>query len=119
MVKIVKPEFFGLNQKKIENESSDKIFVDGKSTLVFSNRKTRFCRIEFRGQVENAGGYLVINEQFPVSINSVTIMPIDTPAGFSLKLAHFFDRIKKSHQLVGFYHVQANYYSASSNADSI
>lgn len=87
MVKIVKPEFFGLNQKKIENESSDKIFVDGKSTLVFSNRKTRFCRIEFRGQVENAGGYLVINEQFPVSINSVTIMPIDTPAGFSLKLA--------------------------------
>ena len=87
MVKTVKPEFFGLNHTKIENESSNKIFVEGKSTLVFFNSKTRFCRIEFSGQTENAGGYLVINDRVSISINSVTIMPINTPAAFSLKLA--------------------------------
>ena len=87
MKKIIKPDFFGLDHKTIINTASDKIFLEGKEMLLFQETLSRFCKIEFTGKAENAGGYLIINDQFPISLNSVTIMPINVPVSLSLKLA--------------------------------
>lgn len=87
MNKKVKVSFenFGVDKKKIENETDDKLTVKADNKLFFYKRDVHFCKIVFRGQAENSGGYLTVNG-FAISVNSTVIMPICPPVAFELGL---------------------------------
>ena len=87
MNKKVKVSFenFGVDKKKIENETDDKLTVKADNKLFFYKRDVHFCKIVFSGQAENSGGYLTVNG-FAISVNSTVIMPICPPVAFELGL---------------------------------
>ncbi len=54
MNKKVKVSFenFGVDKKKIENETDDKLTVKADNKLFFYKRDVHFCKIVFRGQAK-------------------------------------------------------------------
>ena len=77
---------FNLTDPSIVNSGSEKMEIRAVSSVLLTNEKAKYCKILFKADTENAGGYLVINEQHDIPVNSVSVMEIKTPVEIRVKL---------------------------------
>ena len=69
----------------IDNTSNNKISLKLQDAVYFNDKDIFNCYINFTGDVENSGGYLLIND-YPVSINSEAVMPLIPPITLKISL---------------------------------
>ena len=70
----------------LSNENTKKKIITAKKKIEFSDSKSHYCKIIFKGKTENAGGYLTINKNYDITINSITYMPITVPITMEIEL---------------------------------
>ena len=86
MQQIVKLSDFGIEGKMIRNELTEKKVFTSKKCIQILDRKKKYCKICFKAIGENAGGYIIINDNYTISANSETVMEITSPTQLEIKL---------------------------------
>ena len=77
---------FNIKGQTIVNSKSEKIEIESTKSVRLADEKAKYCKISFKADVKNAGGYLLINDQYDIPVNSVSIMEIKTPVELRIKL---------------------------------
>ena len=77
---------FNIVGQTIVNSHTEKLEVESAKSVLLADEKAKYCKISFEADVENAGGYLLINDQYDIPVNSVSIMEIKTPVELRIKL---------------------------------
>lgn len=77
---------FNIVGQTIVNSQTEKLEVESAKSVLLADEKAKYCKISFEADVENAGGYLLINDQYDIPVNSVSIMEIKTPVELRIKL---------------------------------
>ena len=77
---------FNIAGQTIVNSKSEKMEVESAKSIRLTDEKAKYCKISFKADTQNAGGYLLINDQYDIPVNSVSIMEIKTPVELRIKL---------------------------------
>lgn len=77
---------FNIAGQAIVNSKSEKMEVESAKCIRLTDEKAKYCKISFKAEAKNAGGYLLINDQYDIPVNSVSIMEIKTPVELRVKL---------------------------------
>ena len=70
----------------INNTTSEKVKIEYSERIVVKDKKVKQIRIEFNGDFENAGGYLVINDEKTIPFNSTALINIKSYKQFEIKV---------------------------------
>lgn len=77
---------FGYTVEKIVNTGNEKLVLDAKKTIELAGKESKYCKILFHGSMENAGGYISINNIYDIPLNSEMLIPIITPQLINVQL---------------------------------
>lgn len=77
---------FMKNSSVFKNPTDNRMIIRSKKKIVFTEKEIKYCKIIFRGEIQNAGGYLIVNDAYCVPINSTSVMPIVTPMEMQVSL---------------------------------
>ena len=77
---------FNIAGQTIVNDGAEKKVVEAAKSVRLADEKAKYCKICFNADTKNAGGYLLINDQYDIPVNSVSIMEIKTPVELQIKL---------------------------------
>lgn len=77
---------FNITEPAIVNSRPEKMEIGAVKSVRLTNENAKYCKIIFKADTKNAGGYLLINEQYDIPVNSVSVMEIKTPMEIQVKL---------------------------------
>ena len=89
----------------VDNTTSGKIIIKYKKRIDINEPEIKFCHIKFYGDAENAGGYIRLNSDHMISINSETALDLTlTPPPFYIELeVSALSKVKIKELTVDFY----------------
>ena len=74
------------NKITINNKTSQKLEIEYYKKIIIKDRNIKQLEIDFRGEYENAGGYLSLNDGIKIPFNSTSIMNIKPPLELNIKV---------------------------------
>ena len=77
---------FNITEPAIVNSRPKKMEIGAVKSVRLTNENAKYCKIIFKADTKNAGGYLLINEQYDIPVNSVSVIEIKTPMEIQVKL---------------------------------
>lgn len=78
--------YFNIKGQVVANSEPVKMEIESVKKIRLTDERAKYCKICFRADMKNAGGYLLINDQYDIPVNSVSIMEIKTPVELKIKL---------------------------------
>ena len=84
---ILHKEDFEVDGQLLRNPDTEKMIVASKKSVYLKDAEAKYCKICFKGNAENAGGYLIINGEYDVPVNSVSVMEIKPPVCMDIAIA--------------------------------
>lgn len=75
-----------VSEETLINNSSNKVILACKELFNAVDENNKQFRVVFKGKGTNSAGYLLINDLFPVPLNSETLMDINVPSIIKISL---------------------------------